>query len=124
MRLAFAWDYQNHNSHWALATIPFLSESGNIAHSLASGDGFASPFRVYTGPTAWMTPLYPMLLGGLMRIFGIYTFQSWVAAVVMNIGFSTLACIPVYYAGKEDRRTRRWRLEPRGFGPFFPTPHC
>ena len=99
-RLAFAWDYQAHTPHRALGAIPFLFESGNIAYSLASGHGFGSPLRVDTGPTAWMTPLYPLLLSGIMRVFGIYTFQSWVAAVLMNICFSTAACIPVYYAGK------------------------
>ena len=100
IRLAFAWEYQAHVPHRALSAIPFLFESGNIAYSLARGHGFGSPFRIDTGPTAWMTPLYPTLLAGIMRVFGIYTFQSWVAAVLMNICFSTLACIPVYYAGK------------------------
>jgi hypothetical protein len=100
MRLAFAWDYQAHTPHRALRAIPFLFESGNIAWSLASGHGFSSPLRVDSGPTAWMTPLYPLLLSGIMRVFGIYTFQSWVAAVSMNICFSTLACIPIYYAGR------------------------
>ena len=100
IRLSFAWDYQAHTPHRALGAIPFLFESGNIAYSLASGHGFGSPLRADTGPTAWMTPLYPLLLSGIMRVFGIYTFPSWVAAVLMNICFSTLACIPLYYAGK------------------------
>ncbi len=100
MRLWFAWDYQRHLPHRALSAIPFLFESGNIATSLAKGHGFASPFRVDTGPTAWMTPLYPWLLSGIMRIFGVYTYQSWVAAVLMNICFSTVACVPVYFTGK------------------------
>jgi Dolichyl-phosphate-mannose-protein mannosyltransferase len=100
VRLAFIWDYQASTPHRTLSALPFLFESGNIAYSLASGHGFGSPFRVDTGPTAWMTPLYPLILSGIMRLFGIYTFQSWVAAVLMNAGFSTLACIPLYYAGK------------------------
>jgi hypothetical protein len=100
MRLWFAWDYERHLPHRALSAIPFLFESGNIATSLAKGQGFASPFRVDTGPTAWMTPLYPLLLSFIMRIFGVYTYQSWVAAVLMNICFSTFACVPVYFTGK------------------------
>ncbi len=100
IRLAFVWDYQAQTPHQALRALPFLFESGNIAYSLASGHGFGSPFRVNTGPTAWMTPLYPMLLASIMRVFGIYTFKSWVAAVLMNAGFSALACFPLYYAGK------------------------
>lgn len=100
LRLGSAWDYQAKTPHTALRALPFLFESGNIAYSIASGHGFGSPFRVDTGPTAWMTPLYPLLLAGIMRVFGIYTYQSWAAAVLMNICFSTLACIPLYYAAK------------------------
>jgi hypothetical protein len=100
IRLAFVWDYQIHTPHSALSALPFLFESGNIAYSLASGHGFGSPFRVDTGPTAWMTPLYPLILAAIMRVFGIYTFASWVAAVLMNVTFSTLACVPLYYVGK------------------------
>jgi hypothetical protein len=100
LRFGFAWDYQSHIPHRALGAIPFLFESGNIAVSLASGHGFGSPFRVDTGPTAWMTPLYPLLLSWILRVFGVYTFASWVAAVTMNGCFSTLACLPVYYAGR------------------------
>jgi hypothetical protein len=100
IRLAFVWDYQAQTPHQALRALPFLFESGNIAYSLASGHGFGSPFRVNTGPTAWMTPLYPMILATIMRVFGVYTFKSWLAAVLMNAGFSALACFPLYYAGK------------------------
>ncbi len=100
LRFIYAWDYQVQFSHRALSSIPFLFESGNIAMSLASGHGFGSPFRVDTGPTAWMTPLYPLLLSWIMRVFGIYTFSSWVAAVAMNGFFSSAACVPVYFAGK------------------------
>lgn len=100
IRLAFTWDYQAHTPHNGLRAVPFLFESGNIAYSLARGHGFGSPLRFDSGPTAWMTPVYPLLLSGIMRIFGIYTFPSWVAAVLMNICFSTLACIPIYYAAK------------------------
>src|SRR5579871_5873361 len=88
IRVAFVIDYKSHNSDRAVSVIPFLFESGNIAHSIATGHGFASPFRVDTGPTAWMTPVYPLLLGGVMRVFGPYTFHSYAAAVLLNILFS------------------------------------
>ncbi len=100
LRAGSAWDYQAHRQHAALRAIPFLFESGNIAYSLASGHGFGSPLRVDTGPTAWMTPVYPLLLSFIMRIFGIYTFASWVAAITMNICFSAIACIPLYLAAR------------------------
>jgi 4-amino-4-deoxy-L-arabinose transferase-like glycosyltransferase len=100
IRVAFVIDYKSHNSDRAVSVIPFLFESGNIAHSIATGHGFASPFRVDTGPTAWMTPIYPLLLAAVMKIFGAYTVHAWLAAVSLNILFVVVACIPIYYAGK------------------------
>ena len=100
LRLGFAWNYQHQFSRQALSVIPFLFESGNIAHSIATGGGFSSPFRVDTGPTAWTTPVYPLLLGGVMRYFGPYTFGSYIAAVSLNIVFSTLACVPLFFAAR------------------------
>src|ERR1700690_3285999 len=85
LRLGYAWDYESHRPHKALGIIPFLFEPGNIAASVATGKGFSSPFRVETGPTAWLTPVYPVLLAGIFRLFGLYTFASFVAAAGFNI---------------------------------------
>ncbi len=60
----------------------------------------ASPFRVPTGPTAWMTPVYPALLAGVFRVFGTYTFPSFLAASFLNILFSALVCIPLFFASR------------------------
>src|ERR1700740_600978 len=90
LRLGYMWQFQSIHPRQGVSVIPFLFESGNIAHSLASGHGFSSPFRVDTGPTAWMTPLFPLLLSWIMRAFGVYTYHSWVAAIGMNICFSSL----------------------------------
>ena len=100
IRLGFAWDYARQNSRQALSVIPFTFEPGNIAASIARGKGFSSPLRVPTGPTAWMAPIYPLLLAGVFRFFGVYTFHSFVAAVLLNILFATLTCVPLYYAGE------------------------
>jgi 4-amino-4-deoxy-L-arabinose transferase-like glycosyltransferase len=100
LRLGFMWQYQLIHPKQAVSVIPFLFESGNIAHSLATGTGFSSPFRLDTGPTAWMTPAYPLLLAGIFRLFGAYTFHAWAAAVLLNILCCTLACVPIFYAGK------------------------
>ena len=94
------WQFQNIHPRQGVSVIPFLFESGNIAHSLATGHGFSSPFRVDTGPTAWMTPLFPLLLAGIFRVFGAYTFHAWAATVLVNISCCTLACIPIYFAAK------------------------
>jgi len=100
IRLGYMWQFQHIHPRQGVSVIPFLFESGNIAHSLATGRGFSSPFRVDTGPTAWMTPLFPLLLAGIFRIFGAYTFHAWAATVLVNIGCCTLACVPIYYAGR------------------------
>src|SRR5208283_2346702 len=100
LRLGYMWQFQSIHPRQGVSVIPFLFESGNIAHSLATGHGFSSPFRVDTGPTAWMTPLFPLLLAGIFRIFGVYTFHAWAATVLLNISCCTLACIPIYYAAK------------------------
>ncbi len=100
LRLGYMWQFQNIHPRQGVSVIPFLFESGNIAHSLATGHGFSSPFRVDTGPTAWMTPLFPLLLAGIFRVFGAYTFHAWAATVLVNITCCTLACIPIYFAAK------------------------
>lgn len=100
IRLVFAWDYTQQNSRQALSVIPFTFEPGNIAASIARGQGFSSPLRVPTGPTAWMTPVYPLLLATVFRYLGTYTFRSFVAAVLLNILFAVLTCVPIYYAGE------------------------
>ncbi len=46
------------------------AEYFNIARSLAAGRGFASPFGEPTGPTAWMPPVLPVVLAGLLVLCG------------------------------------------------------
>lgn len=40
----------------------------NIAEAMRAGEGFANPFGVPTGPTAWMPPVLPVLLAGLLWV--------------------------------------------------------
>jgi len=47
-----------------------------------------------------MTPVYPLLLATVFRYLGIYSFRSFVAAVLLNILFAALTCVPIYYAGE------------------------
>src|ERR1700729_471107 len=100
LRLAYMWQFQDIHPRQGVSVIPFLFESGNIAHSLAVGAGFSSPFRVDTGPTAWMSPVYPLVLATVFHVFGIYTFYSFIAAASLNIVFVTLACAPIFFAAK------------------------
>jgi hypothetical protein len=44
-------------------------EAFNVARSLTAGKGFADPFTRSTGATAWMPPVLPTLLAGLLWVF-------------------------------------------------------
>jgi hypothetical protein len=52
----------NHNEHLG-------AEYFSIAKSLVAGEGFASPFKEKTGPTAWMPPILPAYLATLLWLF-------------------------------------------------------
>src|SRR6266700_8118469 len=68
-------------------------EMGRIAASIASGHGFSNPFGPQTGPTAWEPPLYPYLVAGVFRVFGIYSQTSAFVVLAINSVFSALTCI-------------------------------
>jgi len=100
VRLAFAWYQGRQIPTRVLSIVPFQTETGHIAYSIASGKGFSSPFQRDTGPTAWLAPVYPYLLAGIFKLFGIYTLHSFVTALFLNILFSAGTCVPVFYIGK------------------------
>lgn len=75
---------------------PFGWEMGRVARSLAMGHGFADPFAGHTGPTAWVPPLYPLLLAGVFKLFGVYTALSAWTILTINSVFSA-ATAPLIY---------------------------
>jgi 4-amino-4-deoxy-L-arabinose transferase-like glycosyltransferase len=81
--------------HWG-----FGYETGRLARSLATGAGFSSPLPEPSGPSALLPPGYPLLLAGLFRLFGVYSTGAAVAALALNILFSTLTCAGVYLLGR------------------------
>ncbi len=80
--------YENH--------LMFGFETGRIARSIAEGHGFGNPLSVETGPTAWLTPVYPYLLAGIFRLFGVYTITSAFVILSLNCLFSSLVCVPLF----------------------------
>ena len=74
----------------------FGFEMGRIGAAIASGHGFSNPFIGLTGPTAWEPPLYPYLIAGVFRIFGIYSRSSAFVLLSINSLFSALTCIPIF----------------------------
>jgi 4-amino-4-deoxy-L-arabinose transferase-like glycosyltransferase len=75
-------------------------EMGRIGRSLASGQGFSNPFNEVSGPTAWEPPLYPLLIGGVFKLFGIYSHASALVLLSINSFFSALTCIPIFLIAK------------------------
>jgi 4-amino-4-deoxy-L-arabinose transferase-like glycosyltransferase len=71
-------------------------EMGRVGRSIALGQGFGSPYEGNTGPTAWEPPLYPYLIGGVFRIFGIYSQTSAWVLLSINSLFATLTCLPIF----------------------------
>ena len=57
-------------------------EMGLLANSLLAGKGLSSPFGGYTGPTAIVAPVYPLLVAAVFRVFGAYSMASAVAILV------------------------------------------
>jgi hypothetical protein len=99
-RVGYAYVQVRETSARELASAPFEQETGNIAMSLATGKGYSSPMRSDTGPTAWLTPVYPLMLAGIFCVFGVFTLHAFYAAAALNIIFSAATCVPIYLAGR------------------------
>ena len=99
-RVTFAWNQEHKMRADLVGLVPFLNETGNIAYSLAAGHGFSSPYWQETGPTAWLTPVYPALVAVIFKVFGIHTAHSFFAIAFLNILFSAAVCVPLFYIGK------------------------
>ncbi len=74
----------------------YLNETTSISRSIAEGHGFSSPFSVqYTGPTAWIAPVYPYLCALVFLCFGVLTTKAAVTLLILQSVFSALTCIPI-----------------------------
>ncbi len=104
-----------YRDHWRLG-----GESGRIARSIAQGEGFSNPLFGKTGPTAWLAPVFPYLLAGIFKIFGIYSNASAIAALALDCLFSALTCIPVYFIAKKHfgTTTAAWAGWAWAFFPY------
>jgi hypothetical protein len=79
----------------------FAYETGRVAESIASGRGFSSPLLlVDSGPTAYLCPVYPYLLAGIFKIWGINSFKSHVIAQALNCWFASLTIFPIFAAAR------------------------
>lgn len=101
--------------HWH-----FGYETGRIARSIAEGRGFSSPLFEDTGPTAWMTPVYPYLVAGVFKLFGIYTKTSAIVLISLNALIASLTCIPIYLIARKGfgERVAKWSAWTWVFFPY------
>ncbi len=104
------WANQGCFNHWEL---------GSLARSVALGHGLADPFS-HTGPSALMPPVYPLLLGGIFKIFGICSAASAVAALSLDSVFSALTCIPLFFIARKffGERVAKWTGWGWAFSPY------
>jgi len=76
-------------------------EMGRLARSIASGQGFSSPTDLPTGPSAWAPPLYPYILAGVFKLFGVYSALSAWVILTFNSVFAALTCLTLYRIGEK-----------------------
>ncbi|MEK6398882.1 MAG: glycosyltransferase family 39 protein [Terriglobus sp.] len=85
-------------------------EMGRIGRALATGYGYADPFTGHTGPTAWVPPGYTLLIGGVFRIFGVYSKLSAFILLTINSVLSALTAVFCFEIGLRcfNRRVALW----------------
>jgi 4-amino-4-deoxy-L-arabinose transferase-like glycosyltransferase len=74
----------------------FGYEMARIARALVTGYGYSDPFSGHTGPTAWVPPLYPLLIAAVFKVFGIYSAASGWVMLALNSVFSAATTLAVY----------------------------
>lgn len=73
-----------------------VNEDTYIARSIVAGHGFSSPFaETYTGPTAWVAPIYPYFIAGVFKLFGSMTQKSYLVIQCAQSLFSALTVVPL-----------------------------
>ena len=94
MTLAHTYRMRSYDDHF-----DFGWEDGRIARALATGYGYADPFNGHTGPSAWAPPVFPLLLAGVFKLFGVYTRASAWVILAIDCVFSAATAPAVYEIG-------------------------
>jgi Dolichyl-phosphate-mannose-protein mannosyltransferase len=107
-------------NHWHMGF-----EAGKIAYSIVQGRGFGSPLFEDTGPTAWMTPVYPYVVAGVFKVFGTYTETSAIVLLSLNALTSALVCVVVFLTagisfGERVAKWSGWAWAFCPYGIYFP----
>jgi 4-amino-4-deoxy-L-arabinose transferase-like glycosyltransferase len=88
----------------------FGYEMARVARALVTGFGYSDPFSGHTGPTAWVPPLYPLLIAAVFKVFGVYSLMSGWVLLALNSVFSAATALCVYEIAARcfDRRVAIW----------------
>src|ERR1019366_1941112 len=115
MRFVYTSQLDPAQDHWA-----FGCETGRVARSIVTGQGFSSPYTQPTGPTALLPPVYPFLLACVFKLFGIYTAASSLAILTLNNLFSSFTCLPVFLIARRvfGLRVASWAGWTWAFFPY------
>ncbi len=77
------------------------NEPSHIAAALVSGLGFSSPYAgAPAAPTAQQPPVYPFILAGIFKVFGICTVPSAWTAELINVLAGAATAVLLYYVGR------------------------
>lgn len=81
-------------------TLFVSNESSHIAAALVSGVGFASPYaHTPIMPTAQQPPIYPLILAGVFKLFGVYATQSAWIIVGLHALAGAFTAVVIYRLG-------------------------
>lgn len=78
------------------ANFYFGFEAGRIARSLVEGHGYGNPFNGVSGPSAWLPPLFPLLVALAFKLFGVYTRGAAFFILACNSLFSAAIAPAIY----------------------------
>ncbi|MFY9743704.1 MAG: glycosyltransferase family 39 protein [Candidatus Sulfotelmatobacter sp.] len=98
----------------------FGFEMGRVGRSIALGQGFSNPYGDDTGLSAWEPPLYPYLIGGVFKIFGIYSVASAWILLSINSLFASMTTIPVFLIARRTfgERVAIWSARAWALNPY------
>jgi 4-amino-4-deoxy-L-arabinose transferase-like glycosyltransferase len=96
-------------------------EMGRVARSIALGQGFSNPYGGNTGPSAWEPPLYPYLMAGVFKVFGIFSYASAWVLLSINSLFSSFTTIPIFLIARRifSERVARWSAYGWALNPYI-----